>query len=261
MQKREPFFWIMFATGLIIMVFLVLPMIKMITAPSFAMLMDVLRDRDVIRSIRLSILTAGSAALISFLFGTPLAYLLARHDFFGKRLVESIIDLPVVIPHPVVGIAILSVAGRDFWLGAIMQELGIRIMGSVTGIITVLTFVGIPFYINAAKSGFESISPRIEYVSRSLGASMFGTFCRVTFPLAWRSIVVGFVMCMARAISEFGAVVIVAYHPMIAPVMIYERFEGYGLKYSQPVAVWLVTVCLSLFLVLRILTLTTRNKA
>ena len=261
MQKREPFFWIMFATGLIIMVFLVLPMIKMITAPSFAMLMDVLRDRDVIRSIRLSILTAGSAALISFLFGTPLAYLLARHDFFGKRLVESIIDLPVVIPHPVVGIAILSVAGRDFWLGAIMQELGIRIMGSVTGIITVLTFVGIPFYINAAKNGFESISPRIEYVSRSLGASMFGTFCRVTFPLAWRSIVVGFVMCMARAISEFGAVVIVAYHPMIAPVMIYERFEGYGLKYSQPVAVWLVTVCLSLFLVLRILTLTTRNKA
>ena len=182
-------------------------------------------------------------------------------DSFGKRLVESIIDLPVVIPHPVVGIAILSVAGRDFWLGAIMQELGIRIMGSVTGIITVLTFVGIPFYINAAKSGFESISPRIEYVSRSLGASMFGTFCRVTFPLAWRSIVVGFVMCMARAISEFGAVVIVAYHPMIAPVMIYERFEGYGLKYSQPVAVWLVTVCLSLFLVLRILTLTTRNKA
>jgi len=261
MQKKEPFFWIMFSTGFIIMAFLVLPMIKMVTAPSCAMLMEVLRDREVTRSIRLSIFTAGSAALISFLFGTPLAYLLARHDFFGKRLVESIIDLPVVIPHPVVGIAILGIAGRDFWLGAIMQELGIRIMGSVTGIITVLTFVGIPFYINAAKSGFEAISPRIEHVSRSLGASMFGTFCRVTFPLAWRSIVVGFVMCMARAISEFGAVVIVAYHPMIAPVMIYERFEGYGLKYSQPVAVWLVTVCLSLFLVLRILTLKTKEDS
>jgi molybdate/tungstate transport system permease protein len=259
MQKKEPFFWIMFSTGFIIMAFLVLPMVKMITAPSFAMLMEVLKDKDVMRSIRLSITTAGSAAIISFLFGTPLAYLLARHNFPGKKLVESIIDLPIVIPHPVVGIAILSVAGRDFWLGALMQELGIRIMGSVTGIITVLTFVGIPFYVNAAKSGFESISPRIEYVSRSLGASMFGTFCRVTFPLAWRSIVVGFVMCMARAISEFGAVVIVAYHPMIAPVMIYERFEGYGLQYSQPVAVWLVTICLSLFLVLRILTLKTKE--
>jgi molybdate/tungstate transport system permease protein len=261
MQKQEPLFWIMFSAGFIIMVFLLLPMIKMMTAPSFAMLIEVLNDKDVMRSIWLSIVTAGSAAMISFLFGTPLAYLLARYDFFGKKLVESIIDLPVVIPHPVVGIAILSVAGREFWLGAIMQELGVRIMGSVTGIITVLTFVGIPFYINAAKSGFESISPRIENVSRSLGASMGGTFLRVTFPLAWRSIVVGFVMCAARAISEFGAVVIVAYHPMIAPVMIYERFEAYGLKYSQPVAVWLVTVCLTLFLVLRILTLRKKEDA
>lgn len=72
---------------------------------------------------------------------------------------------------------------------------------------------------------------------------------------------VGLIMCCARAISEFGAVVIVAYHPMIAPVMIYERFEGYGLKYSQPVAVWLILVCLALFLVLRILALPRKKEA
>ncbi|MCK5509468.1 MAG: ABC transporter permease subunit, partial [Desulfobacterales bacterium] len=87
---------------------------------------------------------------------------------------------------------------------------------------------------------------------RSLGASITSTFFRVTFPLAWRSMVVGLIMCTARAVSEFGAVVIVAYHPMIAPVMIYERFTAYGLKYSQPVAVWLIIVCLFLFLLLRI---------
>lgn len=214
-----------------------------------------LKDQDVLRSIWLSVYTAVAAGLISFLLGTPLAYLLARESFRGKRLVESLIDLPIVIPHPVVGIAILSVSGRNHWLGQIMADLGIRIMGSVTGIITVLTFVGLPFYVNAAKSGFESISPRLENVSRSLGASMPATFFRVTFPLARRSMIIGFIMCVARAISEFGAVVIVAYHPMIAPVMIFERFEGYGLKYSQPIAVWLVSVCLALFLVLRILTL------
>jgi molybdate/tungstate transport system permease protein len=95
----------------------------------------------------------------------------------------------------------------------------------------------------------------LEKVSRSLGASMFSTFARITFPLAWRSMLIGIIMCSARAISEFGAVVIVAYHPMIAPVMIYERFEAYGLKYSQPVAVWLVSLSLILFLLLRILTL------
>lgn len=260
-MKREPFFWVTISCGLVIMAFILLPLIELMTAPSVSMLKETINDKDVVRSIWLSIYTAGSAALISFVFGTPLAYLLARSEFRGKRLVEGIIDLPIVIPHPVVGIAILSVAGKNHWIGQLFSELGIRIMGSVTGIIIVLTFVGLPFYINAARGGFESISPRLEKVSRSLGASMFTTFFRITFPLAWRSMLVGIIMCSARAISEFGAVVIVAYHPMIAPVMIYERFEAYGLKYSQPVAVWLVFICLVLFLILRMLTLRKPKEA
>jgi molybdate/tungstate transport system permease protein len=260
-MKREPFFWITISCGLVIMAFILLPLIEMMTAPSLSMLKETIKDKDVVRSIWLSIYTAGLAALISFVLGTPLAYLLARRDFMGKRLVEGIIDLPIVIPHPVVGIAILGVAGKNHWIGHLLSELGIRIMGSVTGIVIVLTFVGMPFYINAAKSGFESISPRLEKVSRSLGASMFSTFFRITFPLAWRSMLIGIIMCSARAISEFGAVVIVAYHPMIAPVLIYERFEAYGLKYSQPVAVWLVSICLVLFLILRILTLRKKREA
>lgn len=261
MTKKEPFFWVTVSCGIVIMAFILLPLIELMTAPSFAMLKETIKDKDVVRSIWLSIYTAGLAALISFVFGTPLAYVLARTDFRGKKLVESIIDLPIVIPHPVVGIAILSVAGKNHWIGELFNQVGIRIMGSVTGIVVVLTFVGMPFYINAVKNGFESISPRLEKVSRSLGASMFSTFFRITFPLAWRSMLVGIVMCSARAISEFGAVVIVAYHPMIAPVLIYERFEAYGLKYSQPVAVWLVFICLTLFLILRILTLHDREKA
>ena len=255
MKKREPFFWVTISCGIIIMAFIVLPLLELMTAPSPSMLVETFNDPDVRASIWLSMYTALSAAGISFLFGTPLAYLMARHHFRGKRFVESLIDLPIVIPHPVVGIAILSVSGRNHFLGKIMTELGIRVMGSVTGIIIVLTFVGLPFYINAVKDGFEGISPRLEKVSRSLGAGMFSTFFHITLRLAWRSMIIGIIMCTARAISEFGAVVIVAYHPMIAPVMIYERFEGYGLKYSQPVAVWLVALCLFLFLVLRILTL------
>jgi len=254
-MKREPFFWVSVSCGIVIMAFIILPLIQLLTSPSVEMLRESIGDKDVGRSIWLSIYTAGLAAVISFVLGTPLAYLLARSNFKGKRLVEGIIDLPIAIPHPVVGIAILSVAGRNHWFGQMLGELGIRIMGSVTGIVTVLTFVGIPFYLNATKAGFEAISPRLEKVSRSLGASMFSTFIRITFPLAWRSMLIGIIMCCARAISEFGAVVIVAYHPMIAPVLIYERFEAYGLKYSQPVAVWLVSISLILFLLLRILTL------
>jgi molybdate/tungstate transport system permease protein len=166
--------------------------------------------------------------------------------------VESAVDLPIMIPHPVIGIALLGIAGKNHWLGKIMIDLGVRLMGTTTGIVAVMLFVGMPFFVNTVKTGFESVPRRLENVSRSLGASPAATFLRVTFPLTWRSLVVGVIMCMARAISEFGAIVIVAYHPMVAPVMIYERFTAYGLKYSQPVAVWLILVSLLLFLLLRI---------
>jgi molybdate/tungstate transport system permease protein len=250
--SKEAFYWLAGLCGAIIMAFIVIPLAEVITQPSWKDLADTLKDRDVIRSIWLSVYTSAIAAGISLVLGTPFAYLLARREFFGKKLIESMVDLPIMIPHPVVGIAILSVAGQNHWLGSIMQEIGIRVMGSVTGIVAVMTFVGMPFYVNAVKNGFQSIPQRLENVSRSLGASMTGTFFRITLPLAWRSILVGMIMCCARAISEFGAVVIIAYHPMVAPVMIYERFEAYGLKYSQPMAVWLIVVCLFLFLMLRL---------
>lgn len=254
-KRVDPFFWVAVFSTVTVVLFILFPLIEMIAQRTLKDLAETIKDRDVLRSIWLSIYASGIAAIISFLIGTPFAYLLARKQFLGKKLVESIIDLPIMIPHPVIGIAILGLAGRDHWLGQAMQGIGIQIMGTVTGIVTVLTFVGLPFYVNTVKTGFESIPVRLENVSRSLGASLTGTFLRVTFPLAWRSMVVGIILCCARAISEFGAVVIVAYHPMIAPVMIYERFTAYGLAYSQPVAVWLILVCLVLFLLLRIFSL------
>jgi molybdate/tungstate transport system permease protein len=260
-QCRDPLFWLAAACSAVIVAFILVPLVEMMTQPTLTALKETLMDRDVFLSIRLSMVTAGAAAVISLVFGTPLAYLLARHRFPGKKILESVIDLPIMIPHPVVGIALLGIAGRNHPIGRLMQAVGIEIMGTVTGLIAVLTFVGLPFYINTVKAGFAEIPPRLEHVSRSLGASAGGTFFRVTLPLAWRHMVVGGIMCMARAVSEFGAVVIVAYHPMVAPVMIYERFTAYGLKYSQPVAVWLILVCLVLFLLLRVFSLDRKAAA
>jgi len=258
-SKTGPFFWLAVFSSTMIVAFILFPLFEMVTQSSIASLGETIADKEVVSSIWLSIYSSGMAAIISLVFGTPFAYLLARREFAGKKFLESVIDLPIMIPHPVVGIAILSIAGRNHWLGNIMQKVGIEIMGSVTGIVAVLTFVGLPFYINTAKAGFESIPERLENVSRSLGASAAGTFFRITLPLGWRSMVVGMIMCTARAVSEFGAIVIVAYHPMVAPVMIYERFTAYGLKYSQPVAVWLILVCLVLFLMLRFFSTPTRK--
>ncbi len=231
----------------------------MTLAPSFAMLMETICDKDVLEAMGRSIGTALTASFIAFVFGTPLAYLLARKNIFGKKIIEGIIDLPIMIPHPVVGIAILSLAGKNHPIGRFLSEVGIQIMGTKTGIILVLLFVGLPFYINTVKAGFESIPVRLEKASRTLGAGAFSTFIRVTFPLSFRHMILGIIMCTARAISEFGAVVIVAYHPMTAPVMIYERFTAYGLKYSQPIAVWLIIISFVLFIILRFFSKSVNN--
>ncbi len=249
------FVWLSVSCGGMVLAFILLPLVQMAAAPSLEGLWEAALDSQVRDAIRLSLLTAGAAAAISFVFGTPLAWFLARTSFTGKKLVESVIDLPIMIPHPVVGIAILGLAGRNHWLGRALSEVGVQVMGTITGIVVVLTFVGLPFYVNTVKAGFEKVDPRLEKVARSLGAGPAGAFFRVTAPLSWRHMVAGMIMCMARAISEFGAVVIVAYHPMVAPVLMYERFTAYGLRYSQPVAVWLIVVCLLLFLVLRLVRL------
>lgn len=257
-MKKELFIWISLLSGIIILAFILIPLIYLMTETSVDEMYKTILDGDVSRSIWLSIYTSLSASAISFIFGTPFAYFLVRTRFRGKRFIESLVDIPIVIPHPVVGIAILSIVGREHWIGQALSEFGIRIMGSTTGIIAVLTFVGMPFYINAAKNGFQSVSSRLEGVSRSLGASLTRTFFNVTFPLAARSMLAGFIMCAARSISEFGAVIIIAYHPMTAPVLIYERFESHGLRYSLPVCVWLIIICLLLFIALRMLTLRKR---
>ncbi len=237
-----------------VLAFLVLPLVNIATAPSPGIIWESLHDGEIMNAVLLSLYTSGMAAVICLILGTPFAYLLARKDFPGKNLVESIVDIPIVIPHPVVGIAILAVTGRNHWFGKILADLGIRIMGSPAGIITVLVFVSIPFFINAAKEGFASVPVRLEKVSMTLGASKLSTFRRVTLPLAGRSMVAGTIMSAARALSEFGAVIVIAYHPMIAPVLMFERYQAYGLEYSQPVAFILIAMSLMIFIALRILT-------
>ncbi|WP_051147950.1 ABC transporter permease subunit [Desulfotignum balticum] len=246
--------WLFLGLGLPLILLLTLPLINMTTQPSLSMLKETILDRDVAAAIARSIFLSLAAAGLAFVMGTPLAYLLARKDLKGKKLLEGIIDLPIMIPHPVIGIAILSLAGRNHPIGRFLSEAGIQIMGTKTGIVCVLLFVGLPFYINTVKSGFDSVPVRLENASRTLGAGALTTFARITFPLTWRHMILGIIMCTARAISEFGAVVIVAYHPMTAPVMIYERFTAFGLKYSQPIAVWLILISFVLFVFLRMMT-------
>ncbi|GAI43380.1 unnamed protein product, partial [marine sediment metagenome] len=130
-------------------------------------------------------------------------------------------------------------------------RIGLDFVDSTAGIVIAMLFVSIPFLIDSAKEGFKKVDVRLEKVSRTLGASPWQAFFRISLPLAWRSILAGSIMMWARGISEFGAVIILAYHPMIASTLIFERFESYGLAYSQPVAVLLIIICLLVFIGLR----------
>jgi molybdate/tungstate transport system permease protein len=239
--------------GLVMFLFIVVPLIRMVSTSDPRVLYTTLLDTEVRNAIWLSLYAALIAAAVGFVFGVPLAYLLARHEFPGKKIIEGLIDVPIVIPHTAAGIALLFVFGRNFFPGRVFHVMGIDFVDSTAGIVVAMLFVSIPFLINSAKEGFKKVDVRLEKVARTLGASPWQAFFRVTFPLAWRSILNGSIMMWARGISEFGAVIMLAYHPMIAPTLIFERFESYGLAYSQPVAVLLVLISLFAFVGLRTL--------
>jgi len=251
--------------ALIMLVFILTPIIKTCVSSSPGTLWDTLLEEDVYLSIMVTAWAGLIATFCGLLFGVPLAYLLARHNFRGKRLLESLIDVPIVIPHSAAGIALLFVFGRQQIFGQFFDDIDIRFVDTLAGVVIAMMFVSVPFLIDSARDGFKSVDVRLEKVARTLGASPWRTFLRVSLPLAWRNILSGSIMMWARAISEFGAVIILAYHipflgghPMAAPVLVYYRFNNFGLDAARPVAVLVILISLIAFVVLR--TLTTREQ-
>lgn len=238
--------------GTLLILFVAWPLLRTVTASGPAVLWRTLLDEEVRGSIGLTFYASLIATAIAFICGVPLAYLLARVDFPGKRLVEGIIDVPIVVPHSAAGIALLMAFGRRTLLGQAFGLLGLKFVSAAPGIVIAMLFVSLSFLVNAAREGFEAVNPRLENIARTLGASPWRAFWSVSFPLAWRSILSGMILMWARGISEFGAVVILAYHPMVAPVLLYERFESYGLDYSRPIATLMILICLATFVALRL---------
>ena len=247
-RNRVPWFeWVAAILGSVLLLFIIAPLLGMILASTPSEVAEAAVDKQVRESIQLTLGAAGVATVICAIFGVPLAWLLARKRFWGRTLILAIIDLPIIIPHTAAGIALLTVIGRNSPVGQLFGSL----VGSFGGIAVAMAFVSISFLINAARQGFEAVPARMENVARSLGASPFRVFATVALPLTWREILSGCIMMWARGISEFGAVVIIAYHPMTTPTLVFERFNDFGLVYARSVAVLLVLVCVVVFVVLR----------
>lgn len=244
------------ALGIIIVAVLALP-IANIFFKQFAFdltgFLSAVTDQDVLKAVGLSCFSAFLAVLVTFMFGVPLAYLLARKDFRGKALIEGIIDLPMAIPHVVAGIMLLTVFGLSGLIGGPVSSF-LRFEGALPGIVVAMLFVSAPFLINSAREGFQSVDPRLEKVARSLGATEWEAFRKVAFPLAFPQIFSGAIMSWARAISEFAAVImLVGFFPMVAPGMIWSRFYSQGLYEGMRVAVILLLITLLVFVGLKYL--------
>lgn len=234
-----------------VLLFIIAPLLGMFLKTSPQSLFDTAREREVRDSIWLTICTSMAGTLVFAAAAIPLSYLLARKNFPLKKLVTGIIDLPVVIPHSAAGIAILGFVSRDSFLGKIGSAVGLNFVGNPAGIAIAMAFVSLPYLINAARDGFSAVPVRLEKAALTLGASPLRVFFTISLPLAWRNILSGLILMFARGMSEFGAVIVVAYHPMITPVLIYERFGSFGLKYARPVSVLFILISLSVFILLR----------
>jgi len=251
-------FWLFIRVlGGLVLLFVIAPLVGMALHTSFPSLMAAGQDSEVTSSIWLTIWVSMMATLFFALLGVPLAFVLARKEFPLKSLVQGIVDLPVVIPHSAAGIALLGFISRDSSLGRVASMAGLDLVGHPIGIAIAMAFVSIPFLVNAARDGFAMVPERYEKAALTLGASPVRVFFTISIPLAWRSVVSGMVMMFARGMSEFGAVIIVAYHPMVAPVLVYERFSTFGLAYSRPAALLFILVSLAVFVLIRLLL---RNK-
>lgn len=248
----------MFLAGLLLL-FIIAPLVGMFLTTTPISIFDAAMENEVQQSIWLTISSSIAATLIFSVAAIPLAYLHARKKFTLNKIIRGIINIPVIIPHSAAGIALLGVVSRNTTLGKFAESMGFSFVNSPAGIIIAMAFVSIPYLLNAAIDGFMNVPERLEKVALTLGASKTRVFFTISLPLAWRNILTGLIMMWGRGLSEFGAVIIIAYHPMITPVMIFERFNSYGLQYAKPVTVLFICICLLIFILMNIISRKKRN--
>lgn len=198
------------AAGLLIL-FLLLPVVALVwKAGGSSAFWPALRQPLVVDALKLTGVTSLISLAVALLLGTPLAWLLARRDFPGRHLVEIFIDLPLVLPPVVAGVALLMAFGRNGLLGSELRLLGLEIPYSTTAVVMAQLFVSVPFYVRGALLGFRLVPLDVEEAAAIDGASTWDTFRHITLPLALPGIASGAVLCWARAVSEFGATLMFA---------------------------------------------------
>ncbi|WP_293031516.1 ABC transporter permease [Natronococcus sp.] len=231
--------------GGLVLVYFAIPFVAFLARTGTVDVVGELSTPEARVAIRNSLLTAPISTAVSTILGVPLAYVLARRSFVGKRLVEALVILPLIVPPVVGGAMLLTAVGRFTPIGAAAAAVGIPLTDSLLGVILAQTFVAAPFVIITARAGFGAVDERLEQTSRSLGYGPLSTFWNVSLPLARGAIVAGIVLTFARAIGEFGATMMVAYNPRTMPTRIWVEFIAGGIDAIVPLALALLGITLA----------------
>jgi len=249
-KRIEGIFLTFSAIGSVIILIFLIPMILAPLMTNPMQLANALMDSEILGALSVTFAGATLATGFALIFGVPLAYVMARKDFAFKGLLESFLNIPLTIPHSVAGILVLLAYHSRTSIGSLLSNLGIVIEDTLWGIVLAMLFVSAPILISSAKAGFSMIDENLEYVARTLGASHYKTFFTITLPLSLKAIASGAVLTWARAVSEVGALLIVAPYPKSIALLVIERFEALGLSSAIPITVILLAISLAIVLIL-----------
>lgn len=252
----DPFTLLTWILGGILVLFSALALL-VIAVPELvnpANLIAAATDTGVIEALALTFGAGCVAVIILLITGTPLAYALSRTSSRWKGPVETLIDLPLALPHTVAGLMIYLLFMTRGIIGSPFQQIGVFFEDAFLGIVMAMVFVSSPYYVNTVREGFTRVPVHLEYVARTLGASRFEAFRRVALPLCSRHIWSGALLAWGRAIGEFAAVIMIAYFPMVISALIYQRFSTGGIAEARSIAFVMIVICLVVFWTLRHLT-------
>nr|HET6902378.1 ABC transporter permease [Ktedonobacteraceae bacterium] len=214
----------------ILLVYLVSPVIYFFFFYSWSQTGAALSDPVAQDALITSVLTATVTSGITALLGIPLGYVLARRNFPGRQVLILLIYLPLVFPPVVSGILLLVLYGPYGLVGSPFATAGLELDSTFVGIVLAQVFVASPFVIIAARSAFEAVDPALEEVAATLGKSNWQIFWRINLPAARLGILAGLLLGWLRALGEFGATAVMAYHPYTLPVYVYVQLSGLGVQ-------------------------------
>jgi sulfate/thiosulfate transport system permease protein len=211
----------------------------------------------VVASYRLSFGASFIAASVNACAGLLVAWVLVRYRFPGKKLIDSLVDLPFALPTAVAGIALTTIYAPTGWVGKLLAPYGIETAFTPLGVVIALTFIGLPFVVRTVQPVLEDLNPELEQAAATLGAGRLTTFVRIIFPEIWPALLTGFALAFARALGEYGSVVFIAGNrPMkteITPLVIITKLEEYDYRGAAAVAVVMLIFSFLLLLLINLL--------